>query len=1625
MKQTSGALSFLLSAYRSVFSAAYAKGIAAAVVLTAGLAAGSANAAVTSWADGTYTTDNPFVMDGTSTAVSDTSASGDVVIESGEAHTITAGTDNDHGVTVSGDGSLTLNDGKLTLTASNSGDISIQLGKIDLNKGTLALTGDADSTILLSADDFNIGIDVTTGEGITIGSAADTITIKDGGSITNASHGTVIGKIINIEDGGIFTQQTGSNLTTTGTAEANTQINVKDGGLFNVGSTGYTSSDHTQFTVEGEGLQATVENAKFTLGDGSSLNITAAGLKSYFADSDTGTKDHKGILDLSSGSLVFTDTEQVKLNDFAFADTAAVATNDDGSDAKIGANNATVEGADLPVTGAITGGDRISVTADTLTLGETGKANFSAGTAFTVRDSLIVTAAEKDAAREVKDSMTFETEKDGGTGTIEGGFVFNASGKTLTVKQGSWTAEDGFKIVDASAVTVGDANTNAQLKVLGAFDVANSKSVTVGNASSTSAVLDLTEADLVNNTEKSASTVKGTLTTAGKGVIRITGDKLTNAVVNDAGSADKAGNLGYIFNITSGGTLEVTEGDITVDLDELVGTAGSTSSISLVTGANLDAENSVLTVNNEVTNDAGTDAGTLNVSGSITAKSLNLNTTQGTGGSLTQGSETFTLATGTYNLTDGITASDKVSTISIGKARTSAAIVNLASESESVKTIDKDITVAYQGSGLNINDGNWALQDVSVTSGSFTVSVDNFGGEVSVQNLTASEANTVLVEGDDLTVNGELTATKANAVQVNGGTLTLGDKATIAATATGAIKVNDGAQINLKASQVLNADLTDEATGYSGGAIALSATSSMNLTGLEGTYSLEEANDLRKLILGAGNTSGLVSGVAFDEGVKTTGDVAYTTAKVNVGWDNLYNENRITGVNETVSGSHHWGSVQLASGITSLGIAANGGVVLSNATEGKFVTNASGDVAGVNFSGAGAVLQLEGTGEVGDITATNSGHGTFLAYGDITAGDIGAYGKAIASVVLDNGNRLTASSLYSGELSLDNATVQVVKATDDAAVAANVEVGQGDMVNSRLIAAGDITLGTASEGFTVEGSNNYIHADGTLTIGQHGLSVLGSSVVYADYLDFANTAGTFYLDPSWQTGPSVGVFGDLNETGTNAGILEGKVVVGQNSAFYVGENFYEDAFAAYARANLSQDGVQAIAYLDKTITVGDSTGTGAQLIVDGSLTGVDAAGAIPAIPSDQAVYIAENSKLVLGNDAFGEDGQSAAITLSDQLSTNDDFTNEGVIEIAPDKVRNGTSYTLVQNDGSGTVELGTVESANKLFGLNTDNTGGTVTYVYNKDGVADAALAKTDASIRNMINAYATNKDEPGVFDVNEEHGVGFVSRAVSLGSAAEIGKSLDSAAQFVTAGGVPQVSLMAQNAGVNAIETRLGFNGAVASTIGEVQGTDATVWVTPLYSSSKSDSFDMGAQEGGVDADLFGVAVGSDFMVADALRLGVAFNVGSGESDSEGDLASTSNDFDFLGAGIYGGYEYGALAIMADLGYTMVSSDIDQSNAAGALSADIDSTVFSVGVQGKYTFDVSGFDIAPHLGVRYTRVDVEDYTVSGVIDGDSIDQSLVTFPVGVTFSKDIAAGDWDVKPVLDLSVIPIWVMFP
>ena len=1659
MKQTSGALSLLLSAYRSVFSSAYAKGIAAAVVLTAGLSAGAAQAAsVDSWADAVkveagLTADNPLNITAT-----DENVSGTVTISSGTGHKILADASADVAavnVTASvseSDAPAVLNVAAgatftLEVSGSNGGTISVDLDELTLAKGsTLTVTrGTGTDTISLAADVMSIGTTVKTGNtgGVlnTLGKDGAVVTLTEGGVVTNDANGTVKANVITVEKGAAFVQSGGTfDMATASGADpkdGDQTLTVEDGGVFVVGGTTAATlgSNDTLDILGNDGLQAIKDNTTgLTVGSNTTLKLNLAALKSYTTASDykkniggidfSTNADAAGKLTLNGGTLVVKDeTVDSYADDFEGVLGSSTLT------------SGTVQFNAVTFDKAAAKSSTAAVKAASLTLGAEGLEDKSFGVkSFTVTDTLNLVANAGKDYRQVQDDLTLTAE---GDGVINGNLEFKGAAKTFSVTGGDWEADGNLKFTDGTfKVTAAGADDSASLTANGSFTLAAAKTFTVGGSSSAagtslldlngkvdlaagstlsaqaenggSATINLEEATLVNDTKDTSAALKGTIKAAANGTVVITADKLEAAISNDAK------NKGYIFDIT-GGTLKVTGESLTLNTSEIKTTASTTSDLVIGAAGTLDASDAVVTL------DAGSGASAtaaLTATSNVKAAGLTL--------AYTGAGTTYTLDGGKYSITGDVTGAAGKS-IKVGG--TAATVLDLDSAT-GTKNVTENVVFGNTASRINL-DGTWNFKDVTLMNGSDAGSFNVDGDDeaiVTVKSLdaTSAEAGAVKVV-DDLTVTGKLTATAADSIAVDGGRLEAqGDLALAAGTVSG----SDAAEVVINAAKAVKNDNGNisAVAGYTSGAFNLDSTSTIEAEGLQeilgAEASLKNVKSVKDLLLGSSSGSLDATGIRIAETATMIkdGDISYTNAKEFAGIAGQLNGARVTDVDDAtaITGTHHWGSAQLKSGD------ANGTLDIGTGTvnlhdayaygDGNFlVATSDGKVAGVNFSSAAGAIGLYGDGEIGDITAGTANHGKVLTEGNVTAGNIGKSTAAIGEVNVQGGS-LTASSLYASELNAYGSVRVMAEDPEDKTTAA-LTAASGELDSGSLYAQGLITLGTTGA-YEITGIGSRVESETGLMVGANGIDVLGSSVIVAPYLDFASTSAVFYLDPAWDVGPAVSHFGQLTEA-TGANTLEGDVVVGQNSAFYVGDEMSETEFTAYAHSHLSKDGTTAIAYIDKPLTVGATTGTGAQLIVDGSVTGKGADGTALTTHNTDAVYIGENSRLVLGNAAFGEDGKSAAITLTSDLATNINFTNDGVIEIAPDKVSNGAVFTLVDNNAtSGQTDLGTVESANKLFGLN-DNNNGSVSYEYNKDGAADAALSQTDASIRNMINAYATNEDEPGEFDTARDDGVGFVSRAVNLANASEIGRSLDSAAQFVTAGGVPQVSLMAQKASVNAIESRMGFNGAVASAIGEVQGTDATVWVTPLYSSFESDSFDMGAQEGGVDADLFGIAVGADFKAAEALRLGVAFNVGSGDSDSEGDLASTSNDFDFLGAGIYGGYEYGALAIMADLGYTMVSSDIDQSNAAGALSADIDSTVFSVGVQGRYVFDVSGFDIAPHLGVRYTRVDIEDYTVSGVLDGDSIDQSLVTFPVGVTFSKDIIAGDWDVKPVLDLSVIP------
>ena len=134
MKQTSSALTFLMAQYRAIFKRAYIKGIASAVLLTAGLAAGAAQAADTAGLN--WGTDNA--------TTNDITISGEAIVDAQSkdyfVHNLTITSSGDFTVGSGSEGprvvvnnNMTLQNGA-TLTVDNAGSGIQGSNKIEANK---------------------------------------------------------------------------------------------------------------------------------------------------------------------------------------------------------------------------------------------------------------------------------------------------------------------------------------------------------------------------------------------------------------------------------------------------------------------------------------------------------------------------------------------------------------------------------------------------------------------------------------------------------------------------------------------------------------------------------------------------------------------------------------------------------------------------------------------------------------------------------------------------------------------------------------------------------------------------------------------------------------------------------------------------------------------------------------------------------------------------------------------------------------------------------------------------------------------------------------------------------------------------------------------------------------------------------------------------------------------------------------------------------------------------------------------------------------------------------------------------------------------------------------------------
>lgn len=391
----------------------------------------------------------------------------------------------------------------------------------------------------------------------------------------------------------------------------------------------------------------------------------------------------------------------------------------------------------------------------------------------------------------------------------------------------------------------------------------------------------------------------------------------------------------------------------------------------------------------------------------------------------------------------------------------------------------------------------------------------------------------------------------------------------------------------------------------------------------------------------------------------------------------------------------------------------------------------------------------------------------------------------------------------------------------------------------------------------------------------------------------------------------------------------------------------------------------------------------------------------------KVVTVGPNANLVLTGAAFEDAGDGNAVLTTDSYEVQDG----GQITLTNIKAALGSEFKIFEG---GNLDSSKLKVSNALYEASVNE--GTATLAVKAD--AASVLNGVSNTTRDAILARANSTDaNANYFNASEDSGLGVVSAALE---SSDVARTLNSFTGTVFAAYAPQNALLSSRAGTEAVEQRNGFR--AQSGMGNVNGHDASVWVTPLYKRSSSDSFDIEGSKYGAHSNLYGLALGSDFAVADGWRLGADFNVGKGDSKSRGDLDYTKNDYKFFGFGLYGTYSYEKLNVLADIGYTKVSNDVEQSGVK-SFDSDFDSQVFTAGINAKYEFNTSALDITPHLGVRYFRTKIDSYSVKSngaeYLHGDSITGNLVEFPVGVSFSRNFKTDGWTVKPALDLSIIP------
>ena len=516
-------------------------------------------------------------------------------------------------------------------------------------------------------------------------------------------------------------------------------------------------------------------------------------------------------------------------------------------------------------------------------------------------------------------------------------------------------------------------------------------------------------------------------------------------------------------------------------------------------------------------------------------------------------------------------------------------------------------------------------------------------------------------------------------------------------------------------------------------------------------------------------------------------------------------------------------------------------------------------------------------------------------------------------------------------------------------------------------------------------------------------------------------------------------------------LTNGSVGVGQNA--YVALGTMDRDWLPNVAGSLSKDGTEAALGIYKPITIA----SGEALVVNGTLTGIETGDSLHDAVTDagaaNTATFADNTLLVINGADKDIANGTAAITFA---------ATQGTVSVAEGAklqitdVMEGKSYTIVDKvtlaDGATALvgwqgEIETNTDMITVAGVTYDATNNKIVTAESKLEDAHKVFPDLSDEMANVVNDLYTTHTNPDGSEFryanpeSKDLGIRFLSRATDKGylggDHAAAASTIESAARMAFAGAVPQMTKMASDAATNAVVNRLGFanpdNGAKAMNVdGKIVDDKAlglALWIAPLWSNQTGFGMEAGNLDYGYNANLGGVSLGADYTWANNIRAGLMFNIGGGYAESAGgDLSETTNSMTFWGVGAYGGWEYNNFAVMADVSYTStwnsVDQDVDHRMGMGDLEADIQASAISAGLRFEYKLETQYLDLIPHVGARYMSINTWGYDVETnggtVLEGDGFQQNIWTFPVGITFSKELEMNnDWYFKPSVDFTVIP------